>query len=155
MANRNYFMNGITDLLILSMLAKKDCYVYEITKGIQNMSDGQLVISQNTIYTATYKLENEHCISEYSKLVGRKRTRVYYHIEEAGIKYLEELTASYQNIVTSVNCILDALEERGVENEDESDLQKVSQSDQDAFSGHGEKREELPFPPCPEPAGLL
>lgn len=59
MAERNYFINGITELLILSFLKNHDAYVYEITKSIEEKSGGLLSISQNTIYTATYKLENE------------------------------------------------------------------------------------------------
>ncbi|MGN0452608.1 MAG: PadR family transcriptional regulator [Ruminococcus sp.] len=58
--------------------------MYEIIKSIADYSDGLLVISQNTIYTAAYKLVNEGKISEYSKLVGKKRTRVYYHLEVSG-----------------------------------------------------------------------
>ena len=70
--------------------------VYEITKAISELSEGFLDISQNTIYTAAYKLENDGMITEYSRLVGRKRTRVYYHIEPDGEKYLERMLASYR-----------------------------------------------------------
>ncbi len=52
MAERNYFINGITELLILSFLKNHDAYVYEITKSIEEKSGGLLSISQNTIYTA-------------------------------------------------------------------------------------------------------
>lgn len=72
MASKNYFINGITELLILSILNCHDSYVYEIVKSIENFSGGLLTISLNTIYTATYKLENEGKISEYAKLVGKK-----------------------------------------------------------------------------------
>lgn len=108
MAAKNYFINGITELLVLYLLNQKDCYVYEITKAISDLSDNLLSISQNTIYTATYKLENEHKISEYSKLVGKKRTRVYYHIEEEGRQYLDELIATYQATIAGIGRILES-----------------------------------------------
>ena len=117
MANKNYFINGITELLILYLLNQKDCYVYEITKAISDISENLLTISQNTIYTATYKLENDQKISEYSKLVGRKRTREYYHIEPEGRKYLEELMATYNTTIAGVNKVLKS---RLGDNEDES-----------------------------------
>lgn len=107
MANKNYFINGITELLVLYLLNQKDYYVYEITKTIAELSEGNLLISQNTIYTATYKLENEHKISEYSKLVGKKRTRVYYHIEQSGRQYLEELITSYQMTIAGISKIME------------------------------------------------
>ena len=108
-AERNYFINGITELLILSFLKNHDAYVYDITKSIEEKSGGLLSISQHTIYTATYKLENEGKISEYSKLVGRKRTRIYYHIEDEGINYLEQLSNNYNNTINGVKTILDSL----------------------------------------------
>lgn len=111
MAGKNYFINGITELLILFLLSKRDYYVYEITKTIADSSEGLLNISQNTIYTATYKLENEKKISEYSKLVGRKRTRVYYHIEPEGRRYLEELITNYQAMTVGIQKIFELPEE--------------------------------------------
>ena len=113
MASKNYFLNGIAELLILSILKKNDTYIYDIKKMISESSDDTLPISQNTIYAAAYKLENEGRISEYSKLVGRKRTRVYYHIEEEGIEYLDKLVKDYQMVTINVNKILNSLIDGG------------------------------------------
>jgi len=112
MANKNYFINGITELLVLFFLKQRDYYVYDITKMITDLSEGLLTISQNTIYTATYKLENEGKISEYSKLVGRKRTRVYYHIEPSGLQYLDEILVNYQNTTDGITKIFNNINER-------------------------------------------
>ncbi len=108
--SKNYFMNGITDLLILSLLDGKDRYMYEIVKCIEDFSGGVLSISQNTVYAAAYKLENDGRISEYSKLVGKRRTRVYYRLEENGRAYLEELRDSYRNTTKGVQNILTILD---------------------------------------------
>ncbi len=115
--SKNYFINGITDLLILSLLDNHDSYMYEIVKSISDFSEGLLSISQNTIYTAAYKLEREGKISEYSKLVGKKRTRVYYHLEPEGKEYLRDLLENYQNTTEGINKIFSALEEKTNENE--------------------------------------
>lgn len=109
MAERNYFINGITEFLILSILSSHNSYVYEITKTIEKNSNGLLSISQNTIYTATYKLQSEGKISEYSKLVGKRRTRIYYHIEEEGLAYLEELKQNYYQTICAVQTVIDSL----------------------------------------------
>ena len=111
MANRNQFLMGVTDLLILSILAKEDRYVYDIIKSIEDLSNGLLNISPNTIYTATYKLESEGKISEYSKKVGKRRIRVYYHIEESGKQALEKLAESYNKVSLGVQSILKSLQE--------------------------------------------
>ncbi len=111
MAMKNNLITGITDLLVLAILDAKDSYVYEITKTIQNNSNNLLSISQNTVYTATYKLEAEMMISEYSKLVGKKRTRIYYHLEPAGKEYLEQLLCTYHDMTSGVQNILNTLQQ--------------------------------------------
>ena len=72
MASKNYFLNGVAELLILSILKKNDTYIYDIKKIISEISNNTLPMSQNTIYAAAYKLENENKITEYPKLVGKK-----------------------------------------------------------------------------------
>lgn len=119
MANKNFFMNGITELLILSLLHYRDRYVYEIVKSLTEISKGHLNISLNTIYTATYKLVTEGMISEYSKLVGKKRTRVYYKIEPKGLEYLCKLEKSYFDITTGIKHIQDFVENEKPKSEDE------------------------------------
>ena len=102
MAYRNNLLTGITELLVLSILNKMDSYIYEIVKLIANDSD-------NTVYASAYKLEQAQMISEYSKLVGKKRTRIYYHIEPKGREHLKELQTSYTNMTMGVQRIFDKL----------------------------------------------
>ena len=101
MGKQNYFFSGITDILILAILCEHDSYVYEIVKFIKEKSNGCLSISQNTVYAVTYKLVNEGKISEYSKLVGKKRTRIYY----------QNLLESFHNAYSGVESILNILKE--------------------------------------------
>ena len=111
MAAKNYFINGVTELLILSLLKERDMYVYEIVKAVENYSGGALSISQNTLYTSTYKLIGEGMLSEYTRLVGKRRTRVYYHIEQKGEEYLAQLRENYQRNITGVQNIMTAVED--------------------------------------------
>jgi len=95
MTTKNYFTTGFTEVLILSILKRGDSYVYDIIKTIEDYSGGRLTLSPNTVYTSAYKLEREGMMTEYSKLVGKKRTRIYYKITVQGIVYLDELMAQY------------------------------------------------------------
>lgn len=117
MAGKNYFINGVTELLILSLLKERDMYVYEIVKAVENYSGGSLSISQNTLYTSTYKLIGEGMLSEYSRLVGKRRTRVYYHIEPKGIEYLQTLKENYERNISGVQNIMGAIEDGTVKAE--------------------------------------
>lgn len=115
MAYKNNLITGITELLVLKILEQQDSYVYEIQKMINNHSEQLLSISLNTIYTVTYKLEKENLISEYSKRVGKKRTRVYYHLEETGKEHLAKVMTNYNNMIDDVNRIINSL--GGAQNE--------------------------------------
>lgn len=115
MAYKNNLITGITELLVLKILEQQDSYVYEIQKMMNNHSEQLLSISLNTIYTVTYKLEKENLISEYSKRVGKKRTRVYYHLEETGKEHLAKVMTNYNNMIDGVNRIINSL--GGAQNE--------------------------------------
>ena len=112
MANRNNFITGITEMLILCLLEQEDSYAYQISKSIKELSDGFLSISQNTLYSATYKLENDGYISEYSKKVGKKRTRIYYKLEPEGKQYLDTIRDNYQQVVQGVQAVLCRLDDK-------------------------------------------
>ena len=123
MAEPNFVTGGYStiDMIILHWLDQKDCYVYEITKLNIEHSEGKCPTSQSSVYTAAYKLEKNHYISEYTKLVGKKRTRVYYHIEDAGREYLKKMIPQYhsdhEGVVLILNTKLKVKETEEDENE--------------------------------------
>ncbi|MBE5938283.1 MAG: PadR family transcriptional regulator [Lachnospiraceae bacterium] len=106
MAYTSNLISGTLDLLVLSLLKQKDTYAYEISKDILNYSEGLLELSLNSIYTVLYKFEKENMVTEYSILVGRKRTRIYYHLEPLGEEYLDALSKDYFRISEGVNKVL-------------------------------------------------
>ena len=70
--SRNYFLTGITELLILTILKHQDSYAYEITKIIQQESLELISISHATIYTAIYKLEKKIIFLNTVERLGKK-----------------------------------------------------------------------------------
>lgn len=119
MGNKNNFFSGITEILILAILNDHDSYAYEIVKYIKEFSDGYLAISQNTIYAVTYKLENEGKITQYSKLVGKRRTRIYYHLEANGRDYYAQLLNNFRDAYSGVEKILSTLKENTEDKDNE------------------------------------
>ena len=83
MARKNSFFK--LDMLLLCIIAKQDCYGYEITKQIKLYSHELIDIKEGTMYPILYKLQDENYISSYEKVIERK-VRVYYHIEEKRLK---------------------------------------------------------------------
>ena len=88
MAKKNQFFK--LDMLLLCIIAKQDCYGYEITKQIKTYSHELIDIKEGTMYPILYKLQDAHYISSYENVIERK-IRVYYHIEEEGKEKLEKI----------------------------------------------------------------
>lgn len=106
MNQRNVFMSGIADMLVLLILRNEDTYTYDIAKKINALSDDKLNISLNTLYTVIYKLEQEGYISEERIFAGKKRTRIYYHLEPSGVEYSEFLYNEYAKVSDAVQSAL-------------------------------------------------
>ena len=77
---------GTVELLILKLLQDRDMYGYEITQELQTRSNGYFVLQEGSLYPTLYRMLERKLISDRQELVGRRRTRVYYHLEEEGRK---------------------------------------------------------------------
>ena len=106
----NYLFN--LDLLILSVLKHKDMYGYELSKLISDKTHGYVVPKHGTMYPIIYKLIEEGYIQSYTVVVNNK-ARVYYHLEDKGKIYLQQLVEDYDNLVQQINNIV-----HGEENDD-------------------------------------
>lgn len=94
-------------MIILFLLEKKDLYGYEITSLVEKLSDGKIGITESTLYPTLYKLLGNNFISDKEIQVGKRRTRVYYHLEEAGREHLESLLKEYKNNTSGICKILE------------------------------------------------
>ena len=86
---------GTVELLILKLLQDRDMYGYEITQELQTRSNGYFVLQEGSLYPTLYRMLERKLISDRQELVGRRRTRVYYHLEEEGLKKYELIKAEY------------------------------------------------------------
>ena len=80
--------NGIVELLILQLLSEQDMYGYEIRKMLAQRTNHAFEIKEASLYGPLYRMSSRGLISSRKELVGEKRFRVYYHIEEIGQQYL-------------------------------------------------------------------
>lgn len=104
MAKNNNFLFKV-DLLLLSVLRERDKYAYEMVKEIAKMTDNTIIPKQGTIYPVIHKLIDKEYVSSTDVVVNNK-IRVYYHIEEKGLAYLESITNDYDNLVQCIDLIV-------------------------------------------------
>ena len=104
MAKKNIYFKF--DMLILKMLSLGDCYGYEITQTIKNLSDDVIDVKEGSLYPIMYKMVDVGYVTSYEKVVNRK-VRVYYHLEESGKKYLDDIMNEYLIWENKIKLILD------------------------------------------------
>lgn len=107
MRTHNNFKKGAVEMLLLHILsAKGDCYGYQLSQLIKEISDDYLIIPEGSLYPALYKLIEKNYISDYKKQIGKRLIRVYYHIEASGNERLKELVQDYTATTKSIQKIL-------------------------------------------------
>lgn len=105
------FQRGVIALVVLALLKQQDMYGYELVQAMTARSDGTLVTQEGSLYPVLYKLEDAGLISGRRVLVGKRMTRIYYHLEPEGIQHLEKLEAEYRAVTGGVFRILEHKED--------------------------------------------
>lgn len=104
--NQDNFKRGTSELLVLYLLQNEDLYGYQIIQSFEQKSNGIYTILEGSLYPILYKLVEARYISSYTKIVGKRRTRRYYHLEDKGRAYLKEILNEYTQITEAINQIL-------------------------------------------------
>lgn len=100
---------GITELLILSFLEKKDMNIYAITTQLDEFSHGICKITYP--YAAIYRLVNNGYIAEADKKVDENRLRQFYRITENGREYFRNMKKEYDLFLSGVDLVFKRLNE--------------------------------------------
>ena len=96
-------MKGSIDILILSLIAQKDMYGFEIIKNLKARSNNTYSMSEGTLYPALQRLEQKELLKSYwgdSETGGRRK---YYNITETGKKELIKKMDEWDQINNIVN----------------------------------------------------
>jgi predicted transcriptional regulators len=99
---------GILEMLILKALCDEDLYGYQMADIINMKSCGKINIKEGSLYGPLYRLIDKQCISENKVLIGKRRTRIYFHIEQPGREYLQQLIDVYTRVNEGVSLIIKA-----------------------------------------------
>lgn len=102
MAVDNSFRRGVMSLVILALLKREDMYGYQLVQETEKQSGGRLTTQEGSLYPVLYKLLDQGYISDRKVQVGKRMTRVYYHIEPAGEEKLRELIREYEELTQGV-----------------------------------------------------
>lgn len=97
---------ALTELLLLSLLGRKECYIGELTQLLEQYSGG--VLRLTFPYSAIYRLEQSGCIRELPKRTAPDgRRRQYYAITPEGRVYLARQAQIFRAFCGGVDAVLD------------------------------------------------
>ena len=102
------FLKGCTETIVLSLLAERRMYGYEIVSEIQARSQGIFDLAQGTVYPLLYSLERKGLIKgiwEASKAESMRR-RKHYVLTEQGKRIAEEDLSKWSHLVKGLNLVL-------------------------------------------------
>lgn len=136
------FRRGVLSLVILGLLRKEDMYGYQLVQETQKQSGGRITTQEGSLYPVLYKLVDQGLISDRRVQVGRRMTRVYYHLEPAGEHRLQELLREYEETSRGVFRIVKGVDADG----DVVPCLAVSPGDQLGTAGQKEETETDPVP---------
>ncbi|MCL2108276.1 MAG: PadR family transcriptional regulator [Oscillospiraceae bacterium] len=83
-------IRGYVDLMILCVLRAGESYGYEIGKSIREITEGEYIIKETTLYSAFGRMERGGLIESYPGIITHGKPRTYYRITEKGRGFLEE-----------------------------------------------------------------
>ena len=99
-------IGGSSALLVLSLLAEKDYYGYEIIRTLEERSNGTFEYNEGTLYPILHKMESKGLLSSYKEQAEGGRERKYYHITGLGIEQLAEERKQWEAFSTSVKQVI-------------------------------------------------
>lgn len=99
------FLNGVPELLLLSLLSRRPMYGYELVQAIRQATGGTLEFGEGCIYPILHRLEADGLLGGKRETVGG-RSRVVYRVTAKGEKRLAGSTAGWQKVVEAVEQVL-------------------------------------------------
>lgn len=94
---------GILEFCVMHVIARGEVYTSDL---IQELTAARMVVVEGTLYPLLTRLKNAGLLQYSWKESTSGPPRKYYSLTEAGTANLEALTATWQEIVASVEALL-------------------------------------------------
>ena len=99
-------LKGTTQTVILKVLSDfGEMYGYEITQKVKELTKGEILLSEGSLYPHLHRMEAEGILSIDTVHIG-KRIRKYYRITEVGKSVVEEKVEEFSAFVRTMQNVL-------------------------------------------------
>ena len=107
MISSSEFIRGYSEIILLSILRKNDSYVYDMVQSIEELSNGQIVISNPSLLLIIRKMQEEGKVTSYEKFNEKGVIRKYYTLTELGINIYNNTKNDFINSLYSMAKIIE------------------------------------------------
>ena len=97
---------GTVELMLLTLLKDEDMYGYQLSQELEIRSKGLFLLQEGSMYPTLYRMLEKGLVSDRIEKVGKRRTRVYYHIEPKGVEYFKTIKREYCSLNRGVLNVL-------------------------------------------------
>ncbi len=98
------FKKGVLELCVLSLLARKDCYGYELARALESSVSS----AEGSVYPLMRRLKEEGYLNTYLVESQEGPSRKYYRITDAGRTWQLELGKEWRAFSKAVSDMMEA-----------------------------------------------
>jgi PadR family transcriptional regulator, regulatory protein PadR len=101
------FMNGVPELLILRLIARREMYGYELVSRIRSETGDVISLGEGCVYPILHAMEQNRLLT-CRRADKDGRSRLYYRLTEKGKARLEETRSQWLRLSRAINTVLGA-----------------------------------------------
>lgn len=103
---KNSLYQGSLSTIVLKLLSDQGkMYGYQITREVEQLTSGELVVTEGALYPVLHKLEAKGLLGVEMKKVNN-RVRKYYFITEKGKKETVDLLTEMKSYIQNMEILL-------------------------------------------------
>jgi PadR family transcriptional regulator PadR len=99
------FSAGVSELLLLRLLAQREMYGYELAKTVQAVTRNEIRLGEGVMYPLLHGLELQGLLRSRRQSVGG-RPRIYYRATAQGRRRLAALLEQWRRASAAINSAL-------------------------------------------------
>jgi PadR family transcriptional regulator, regulatory protein PadR len=100
------WMRGAAPLAVLTILAARPMYGYELVEALELDSGGIFELGQSTVYPLLYNLEARGLLRSVERMAPSGRRRKYYKPTAAGISWMANQQNQFDALVKALRRIV-------------------------------------------------
>jgi PadR family transcriptional regulator PadR len=100
------FLTGTVGVLILSLLAEREMYAYEIVREADDRSERTFHLKEGTVYPALHQMERDRLVKAVWRQSPAGRSRKYYALTAKGRRRADSKRRQWTSIALAMRAIL-------------------------------------------------